>query len=33
MAENGKDVFNGCFTVLLLVLGGKRMIFVRGLGL
>jgi len=31
MAGKGKDVLNGHFTVL--VFGGKRMIFVRGLGL
>jgi len=33
MAGKGKYVFNGRFTMLLLVVGGKRMIFVRGLGL
>jgi len=30
---DGKLSFNGRFTVLLLFVGGKGMIFVRGLGL
>jgi len=33
MAGKGKYIFNGRFTVLLWVVGGKIMIFVRGLGL
>jgi len=33
MLGMGKDVFDSRFTILFLVLGGKGMIFIRGLGL